>query len=287
MNRTEFHDRVVNQQTVWCAGAYDALSAKLIEAAGFEAVFTSGFCVSAALLGQPDVELYTMSENLDVVSKVVSAVHCPVVADIDTAYGNAINVMRTVSEFERAGVYGVVIEDQRSPKSCPAIAKMLEILPVEEAAGKIRAAVSARKDPNLLIVARTDAVDESEAIARAKAYVAAGADLIQPISRTFKDLTGLQTLRRECGVPLSVQMVGWYERDLTPQDVETIGGIAVFPVAPLMTAVAALIENLAAMRETKSLKSLPRHKLDHVAFEGMIGFEEITALQKRFMPASA
>ena len=90
--------------TVWAAGAYDALSAKLIEEAGFPAIMTTGFGISASHLGQPDLELYTMSENLDVVAKVVAVVGVPVIADTDTGYGNAINVIRTVREFERVGV---------------------------------------------------------------------------------------------------------------------------------------------------------------------------------------
>ncbi|MFI4997604.1 MAG: isocitrate lyase/phosphoenolpyruvate mutase family protein, partial [Hyphomicrobiales bacterium] len=114
MSRAKFHDRVKRQKTVWAAGAYDAMSAKMIEAAGFEALLTSGFGVSASFLGQPDAELYTMSENLTVVRNVVNAVAIPVIADIDTGYGNAINVMRTIREFESAHVAAVILEDQVS-----------------------------------------------------------------------------------------------------------------------------------------------------------------------------
>lgn len=112
---SEFRNRVLAQKTVWSAGAYDALSARFIEAAGFDALMTSGFGVSASFLGQPDAELYTMSENLTAVRNVVSAVNVPVIADIDTGYGNAINVMRTIREFEAAGVSAVIMEDQVAP----------------------------------------------------------------------------------------------------------------------------------------------------------------------------
>jgi len=106
-------------RTIWSAGAYDALSARLVDEAGFDAVFTTGFGISASHLGLPDVELYTMTENLGVVRHMVNSVKRPVIADGDTGYGNVINVIRTVREFEHAGVAGIVFEDQLIPKRCP------------------------------------------------------------------------------------------------------------------------------------------------------------------------
>ena len=123
----------------------------------------------------------------------------PVISDADTGYGNALNVMRTVREFEQAGLNALIFEDQEVPKRCPAAAAVIEILPVMESAAKIRAAVRARQDPNLIIVARTDALTEADAIERAKIYVEAGADLIQPISRCFTSIDGLRRLRQACG----------------------------------------------------------------------------------------
>ena len=156
-------------RTIWAAGAYDALSARMIAEAGFDAILTSGFGVSASHLGRPDVELYTMTENLAVVRHACSVVDTPVVADCDTGYGNAVNVLRTVREFEQAGVAGVILEDQVSPKRCPACTDQTEIIPVEEGVAKIRAAVAARRDPDLVIIARTDSRDEADAIRRAPA----------------------------------------------------------------------------------------------------------------------
>ena len=125
--RKEFRSRVLAQKTVWAAGAYDALSARFIQGAGFDALLTSGFGVSASLPGMPDAELYTMTENVGVVRNVTSVVDIPVVADIDTAYGNAINVMRTIREFEAAGVAAVIMEDQVAPKRCPILASVVEL----------------------------------------------------------------------------------------------------------------------------------------------------------------
>ncbi len=166
--RTWMRERLGARQTIWAAGAYDALSAKLIEASGFEAVLTSGFGISASFLGKPDVELYTMTENLAVVRQVVNTVKLPVIADCDTGYGNAVNVMRTVREFENAGVAALILEDQVMPKRCPAVANRIEVIPVEEGVAKIKAAVEARQDPDLVIVARTDAGTEAE-VGRARA----------------------------------------------------------------------------------------------------------------------
>lgn len=131
-NAAKLRTRIRAGGTIWMAGAYDALSAKLIAQAGFEAVFTTGYGVSASHLGEPDVELYTMTENLGVVSRLVNAVGdaVPVVADCDTGYGNMINVRRTIRDFERAGVSGMIIEDQVAPKTCPCIAGALEIIPI-------------------------------------------------------------------------------------------------------------------------------------------------------------
>jgi methylisocitrate lyase len=268
---------------VWAAGAYDALSAKLIEEAGFDAVMTSGFAVSASLLGLPDVELYSMTENLGVVRNVCGAVKGPVIADADTGYGNAINVMRTVREFENAGVAGLILEDQVSPKRCPACTDQIEILPVEEGVAKIRAAVASRRNPGLVIVARTDARDPREAMERGRAYAAAGADLIQPISRTFKDAAGLRAMREAVGRPLSLQILGWLEKDLSRADIEGVAGMATFPLVPLMTAAAALRRNLAEMARTKSSQGLPLPVVAHNDFNAFIGFREVEELQLRYL----
>lgn len=272
-------------QTVWMAGVFDALSAKLAEQAGFRAVMTSGFAVSASLLGQPDVEIYTMTENLSVVRNVANAVGIPVVADTDTGYGNAVNVMRTVREFEQAGVAALILEDQEVPKRCPAAAARIEILPLAESVAKIRAAVEVRRDPDMLIVARTDAIDEGEAIERAQAYAAAGADIIQPISRTFHSIDGLRRMRQACGRPLSLQILGWLETELKPEQIAEVAGLATFPLVGLLTVTAALQKNFADLAKSRSTAQLPLATTTMGAFKKFIGFEEVEALQARFMVA--
>ena len=281
--RKVLRERLANRRTVWSAGAYDALSAKMIEAAGFDALLTTGFGISASMLGQPDVELYTMTENLNVVRQIVAAVNIPVVADCDTGYGNAVNVMRTVREFEQAGVAALILEDQVVPKRCPAIANVVEVLPMNEGVAKIRAAVEARRDPDLVIIARTDAPTEAESLERMRAYVEAGADMVQPISKTFKDAAMLERLHRAAGVPVSLQVLGWLE-NLNPDELADLSGMATFPLVPLMTVAHALRTNLAALAATKTTRNLPLPRMEHMPFADLLGFEKIQDIQHRLLP---
>ena len=175
-------------------GAHDALSAKLAEEAGFDAIWASGFGISA-VNALPDANILTMSETLDAVRRMSDAVHIPVIADCDNGFGNAINVMRTVAEYERAGVAGVCIEDNIFPKRCSFYAGVRrELVPVEEHARKIQAAKAARSDPDFVIIARTEAFiagwGTQEALKRARAYAEAGADavLVHSKSSTFDEL---------------------------------------------------------------------------------------------------
>lgn len=167
--------------------AHSPLSAKLAEEAGFDGIWASGFEFSA-LLGLPDVSLVSMAEHLAMTRAIVERAALPVVADLDTGFGNAVNVLHVVREYERAGVAGVVIEDKTFPKVTSLVAGgRQELVRIEEFQGKIEAARSARKDPDLLIIARTEALiaglGEAEALARAAAYEVAGADLILVHSR--------------------------------------------------------------------------------------------------------
>jgi methylisocitrate lyase len=284
---TKLRHLLKTRKVVWIPGAYDVLSAKMVEQAGFDAVLMSGFGIAASYLGQPDAELYTMTENLTVLRNTAQAISIPIMGDADTGYGNALNVMRTMREFEAAGVASFSIEDQVSPKKCPAVSDQTDIIPIDEAVSKIRAAVAARKDPDLVIIARTDARNEEEGIRRAKAYVAAGADMIKPISKGFKSLPALMKLREACGVPLALSMIGWMEKELTHADYEAIGGIVTFPLTTLMTAANALKQNLAEMKRTLHVRGLPVTPMPEAEFKKLIGFDEIERLERAFLPAAA
>lgn len=270
-------------ETVWVAGCHDALSAMLAEEAGFPAVMTSGFGVSASFLGLPDVELYTMTENLAVIRNVANAINVPLIADGDTGYGNAINVMRTVREFEQAGVAAIIFEDQVAPKRCPAVATSIDILPIDENTAKIEAAIEARGDADTLIIARTDAMNEDEAIRRSKAYVSAGADLIQPISKCFSSADGLKRLREACDRPLSLQILGWLETGLSRDDIEQVAGLAVYPLVSLTSAAEAMRRNFATLLKDRSTANLPQPVMSMGDFKSFIGFQEVEDLQARFL----
>ena len=193
--------------------AYDALTARLAEAAGFEILHVTGFGTAAALTGAPDIGLVTMTEMVETTRRICEAVERPVIADADTGYGNPLNVARTVRAFENAGAAGVHIEDQITPKRCGHMAGK-EVIPAGEMVAKIAAAVDVRSDPDFVIIARTDAraVEGLDAaIERACAYAEAGADVLfveAPQSAT-------EILRIADGVP-GPQLFNWAYEGATP-----------------------------------------------------------------------
>ena len=167
------------EQMVIAPGAYDAITARIIAQAGFPAVYMTG-AGTAASLGYPDFGLVTMTEMVANAARIVRSIDVPLIADADTGYGNELNVVRTVQEHERAGTSGIHIEDQVSPKKCGHLDNK-EIVPREEFAAKIRAAVAARRDPDFLLIARTDSragAGLDEAIARGNMALEAGADMV-------------------------------------------------------------------------------------------------------------
>lgn len=278
-------NRVATANTVWFAGAQDALSALLVDQSPFDGVFTTGFGISASLLGQPDMELYTLSENLGVVDHIANVVKKPIFADADTGYGNVLNTQRTVRAFEKAGVAALSIEDQISPKRCPAAATASITVSVSEAVAKIHAAVDARRDPNLLIVARTDVMDASEAMDRAARFAEAGADLIQPISRTFNSYADLVKLRETCGRPLSLQLMeGTWTADLTRAQIESVAGLATYPIVSLLSIVQTLRSNLDALARHlgEPMHHLPAPRATMAEFKHLIGWHELEKSQARF-----
>lgn len=177
---TRLRRRINDDQILVAPGTYDPLMARLIAQAGFEAVEMNGAGVTYTTLAMPDLGLVTMTEMVDRARRVADACDLPVICDADTGYGNALNVMRTVREFERAGVAAIRLEDQEIPKRCGHFTGKT-LVSVEEMVGKLKAALDTRIDPDFLIIARTDArsVDGFDAaLDRVAAYAAAGADMV-------------------------------------------------------------------------------------------------------------
>src|SRR4030042_1397227 len=180
--RAELKKKVDKRKLVVAPGAYDALTARVVEKAVFEAVYMTGHGTGAGMLAWTDVGMTTMTEMVWNAKNICNAVNIPVIADMDTGYGNAVNVVRAVREFEQAGVAAFHIEDQVAPKKC-GFMKGKMCISQEEMVGKIRAAVEAREDPNLLIITRCDArapLGVEEMYRRCEAYSKAGANVIFP-----------------------------------------------------------------------------------------------------------
>jgi methylisocitrate lyase len=178
------------KQLVRVPCVYDGLSARIAQQAGFPVVAFSGNAVSAGLLGVPDIGVLGMSENVEHVGRIARGLDIPVICDADTGYGGVMNVIRTVREFEAAGVAGIHIEDQVTPKRCGLLPQGISVVPMEEQVGKIRAAVEARLSPDFLIVARTDAKSMhglEDAARRGRAYVEAGADAAMIVGANTPD----------------------------------------------------------------------------------------------------
>src|SRR5215470_19455585 len=223
-------------------GAYDGFSARLIEAAGFPAVYMTGAGTAASHLGQPDLGLATLTEMATHAGHLASCISLPLIADADTGYGNALNVVRTVREYERAGVAGLHLEDQVAPKKCGHIAGK-QVIPAREFADKIRAAVEYRTDPDLVIIARTDAravTGLDDAIARGNLYREAGADVI--FFEAPQSADEIRRVAREVKAPLLANMVqGGRTPAMTVAELETLGfKIVIFPGVCMRAAVPAI-----------------------------------------------
>jgi 2,3-dimethylmalate lyase len=284
--RARLRELLAGPRPVVAPGAYDALSARLVEQAGFGVVYVTGFGSTASLIGRPDVGLLTGTEMIDNARRIVAAVGVPVIADADTGYGNAVNVVRTVQGYEQAGVAGIHLEDQVMPKKCGHMSGKA-VIGVDEMVGKIRAAVAARRDPDLLLIARTDAaaVDGlAAAITRGRAYADAGADLLFVEAPTSEDDIATVAAELHGVAPL---VFNWAEGGRTPplslDRIAELGfSLVLFPIGTLLAATAGIRTLLATLRTdgtpAAALPGLPTFD----GFTDLIGLPEIRDLERRF-----
>ncbi|MBI1845439.1 MAG: isocitrate lyase/PEP mutase family protein [Candidatus Rokubacteria bacterium] len=233
-------------------GAYEGISARLIEAAGFRAVYMTGAGTAASHLGQPDLGLATLTEMATHAAHIASCVSLPVIADADTGYGNALNVVRTVREYERAGVAALHLEDQVASKKCGHIAGK-QVIPMKEFAEKIRAAAEHRTDPDFVVIARTDAravTGLDDAIERGNRYHDAGADVI--FVEAPQSLEEIERVAREVKAPLLANMVqGGRTPAVRAIDLERLGfKIAIYPAVCMAAAVTAIEAALTRLQAT-------------------------------------
>ncbi|MCX7373098.1 MAG: isocitrate lyase/PEP mutase family protein [Alphaproteobacteria bacterium] len=274
-------------------GCFNALSARILEEAGFEAVYMSGYGTSLNLLGLPDAGLVTLTEMALNARLIASAVRVPVIADADTGFGNAINVVRTIEEYIRGGLAGLHVEDQVAPKRCGHVAGR-EVIGRTEAVGKIRAAAATRDalDPSFVLVARTDARGAhggslEEAIWRANAFLEAGADLA--FVEGPKDRADVERICREVRGPVFYNMTGISPR-FSAEEMAQLGiACCILPGALMRHAIMAMGDLAAELRaegpqaEARVDARFKRHALGNL--HAFAGFDRVRELEASFMPA--
>jgi 2-methylisocitrate lyase-like PEP mutase family enzyme len=292
---TRLRQLIARGPTLYVPGCYNAMSARVLEAAGFEAIYMTGYGTSLSLTGLPDVGLTTMSEMVGNARYIAQAVKVPLIADADTGFGNAVNVIRTVREYVTAGVAGIHMEDQVSPKRCGHVAGR-QVIPFEEAVGKIRAAADARKehDPDFVLIARTDARGASggsldEAIRRANAFLGAGADLAFVEGPTSAD--EVKRICREVKGPVFYNMTGVSPR-FTMEEMRAMKiAVCISPNAMLRSALAAMHDLAVELRaegpvaETRFNETFKGHALGDL--HTFAGFDQVREWEREYLGEEA
>lgn len=267
-------------------GAFDCVGARLVEAASFEALYITGSGVSMSALGAPDVGALSFGEILDRIRRICDVVSIPVIADGDTGYGGPLNIVRTVREFERAGVSAIQIEDQAWPKKC-GHEPGRRLVDCEEMVARIHAAVETRRDPDFVVIARTDARASeglAAAIGRAQAYREAGADVIFVESPESED--ELEEVGRSFGgVPLLANMVEGGRTPILPAArLRALGfRIAIYPNALTRLFAKAGLEMLRSLQTTGSTNAVAGQMLSHGELWDLFDNKAWRALEDRYM----
>ena len=268
---------------------YDAYGARFVEQAGFEAVYMTGNGVSASLLGRPDVGLVDLTLITSHARRVAAAVDIPVICDADTGYGNAVNVRRTVEEFEAAGVAAIHIEDQASPKRCGQLPGARPVIELKEAVGKIEAAVAARRDLDFIVIARTDAAEAhglDEAIRRAKAFRKAGADVLFVEMKSGPGiLDDLKRVTSEVDAPCLVNMgAGGKLDELDTDGIGRLGlRIAIYPGLERAAAGYAIREALAVLKKDGNTKAVRGRMLSLKEYNAALKLDEVEQWEKKYL----
>lgn len=282
MKRERLKELIETDQLLQAPGVYDGLTARIAANQGFDAVYMTGFGTAAAF-GLPDIGLLTMSEMVANAARIAEAVDIPLIADADTGYGNPINVVRTVQEYEKAGIAAIHIEDQTWPKRCGHTSGK-SIIETEDMVGKIKAAVDTRKDPNFLIIARTDAIATDgfdKAIERSHRYAEAGADMLFVEAPTDKEQTGkIPELLSPIPTLLNLAPL---TPSFTREEIQEMGySLAIYPGVCLAPMVAACTSELKDLNETGE----PSHVENLLQIFGelvrLLGVEDYRALEEKY-----
>ena len=269
---------------IMAPGAYDCLTARIIEGAGFPAVYMTGAGTSVARLGYPDLGLATMTEMVANAANIVSVVNVPVIADADTGYGGVLNVQRTVRQYEQAGVAAIHIEDQESPKRCGHLDDK-RVIPTAEMVQKIRAAVDARRDDDFVIIVRTDALavtDWDDTMRRCEAYVAAGAEVL--FVEAIRSADEARRVTSNFGVPLLYNFVETGKSPLIPAgELEALGfKLVIFPGSAFMLVCKAVEELMGRLKQQGTTADFMDRMVSlNESFE-MVGLSDMLAQDAKY-----
>jgi carboxyvinyl-carboxyphosphonate phosphorylmutase len=265
-------------------GVFDALSARIAEKVGFDAIFQTGYGSAATLLGMPDYGFLNAGETIDNARRIMRAVNIPVIVDVDTGYGNPLNVWRLVSDLQGLGAAGIFLEDQVWPKRCGHMIGK-EVVSKDDYIMKLKAAVEAREDKDFIIVARTDArapLGLDEAIQRGRAYHKAGADVI--FIEAPRSIEELKRIAKEINAPLVANMI---EEGLTPnlpsKDLLKMGyRIAVFPLSGLYAATFAIKQVFLELKNSGATQQARRMMITFKDFNKFVDLHKYAALEKKY-----
>ena len=265
-------------------GVFDALSARIAEKVGFDAIFQTGYGSAATLLGMPDYGFLNAGETIDNARRIMRAVNIPVIVDVDTGYGNPLNVWRLVRDLQSLGAAGIFLEDQVWPKRCGHMIGK-EVVSKDDYIMKLKAAVDAREDKDFVIVARTDArapLGLDEAIQRGRAYHKAGADVI--FIEAPRSIEELKRIAKEIDAPLVANMI---EEGLTPnlpsKDLLKMGyRIVVFPLSGLYAATFAIKQVFLELKNSGATQQARKMMVTFKDFNKFVDLHKYAALEKRY-----
>tara|TARA_B100000427_G_scaffold2018_1_gene1993 strand:- start:1497 stop:2345 length:849 start_codon:yes stop_codon:yes gene_type:complete len=277
---------IIKTETLLAPGIYDALSGLIAEQSGAQAVYLSGASIAYTRFGRSDVGLVSVSEVHDTLAAVTDRIKIPIIVDADTGFGNALNVQRTIRNFERAGAAAIQIEDQSFPKRCGHLDGKV-LIKTDEMVGKVKAAVDARKTSDTLIIARTDAravEGLQEAIDRAHTYEEAGADIL--FIEAPRSVDELKVIRKSfhLNTPLLANMVeGGKTPVKTAEDLKSLGfNIVIFPGGAVRAATFQLQEYYAGLLENGSNAEFSKRMHDFDSLNAVIGTPELLSIGKKY-----
>ncbi|MDR4511868.1 MAG: isocitrate lyase/PEP mutase family protein [Nitrososphaeraceae archaeon] len=265
-------------------GVYDALSARIAENVGFSAAFQTGYGTSASLLGMPDFGFLNAGETIDNARRIINSVEIPILVDIDTGYGNPLNVWRMVNDLERIGASGVFLEDQVWPKRCGHM-KGKSVITKQEYIPKLKAAIDARKSNDFIIVARTDSLAQyglDEAIERGKQYQKIGADVI--FIEAPKTIEEMKRITEEIDAPLLANMIeGGATPNLSSKELEKLGfRMVVFPLSALYSSTYAIKNILTSLKQTGMTYKLKNKMITFNEFNEFVNLPKYNKMEEKY-----